>query len=442
MNIESDFFGFSTLENKALYMKEDFLHYLWKYQLFDLSKNQDYYKEDIQVISAGLHNQDEGPDFLNSQIRIDGQLWVGNVEIHIKSSDWYLHQHENDSNYDAVILHVVWEDDVEVFMRNDQPLPTLELKEIVDESLLEKYKKLTKTKNLWIPCEKQFRKVDEFLVGNWLERLYIERLERKSVWIEDLLRQYKNDWEAVLFLLLAKNFGLNKNGEAFLQMARKTPFSILRKERGESMQLSALLFGQSGFLKEEIEESYYQDLKSRYQYLCHKYRLTPITQNQFHFFRMRPANFPTIRIAQLSALYVKHENLFSKLMHANRVEEFYDLFNITIDEFWKTHYTFSKESKKSLKKLTKSFIDLVLINTIIPLQFAYQKAQNILDEEKLIDLLIQLKPEKNRIIAKFLEMKIQARNAFETQALLELKNNYCAKKRCLQCAIGNQLLRQ
>ena len=423
-------------------MKEDFLHYLWKYQLFDISKTQGNYQEDIQVISVGLHNQNTGPDFLNAKVRIDHQLWVGNVEIHLKSSDWYSHHHENDPNYDAVILHVVWEHDIDVFMKNEKPLPTLELKGSVEQSLLEKYSGLTDYSNYWIPCEKQLHKVDAFSINNWLERLCIERLERKSILIDSLLRQYKNDWEYVLFLLLSKNFGLNKNGDAFLQMAQRVPFSILRKERGESMQLLALIFGQSGFLEEEIEEPYYSDLKARYQYLRHKYELIPMARNQFQFFRMRPANFPTIRIAQLSTLYVKHENLFSKLMNENQLEEVYELFTISVDEFWKTHYTFLKESKKSSKKLTKLFVDLLIINTIIPLKFAYQKTQNILNEERLIDLLIQLKPEKNTIVTKFSELKIEAKNAFETQALLELKNNYCAKKRCLQCAIGNQLLRQ
>jgi hypothetical protein len=422
-------------------MKEDFLHYVWKYQLLDISQIQTIQHELLTVISPGMHNHDSGPDFLNARIQIEDQTWIGTVEIHLKSSDWYWHQHENDPNYDSVILHVVWDHDVEVFMKNEQALPTLELKHFVNADLLAKYQKLSQNPVHWIPCEQQMNQVDDFVRRNWLERLYIERLERKSIWIQSLLQQTKNDWDAVLFLLLAKNFGLNKNGDAFFQLAKSIPFSILRKEAYDAEKLNALFFGQAGFLEEIVQEPYTMELKKEYEYLKHKYALQSLTKQQFHFFRMRPSNFPTIRIAQLAALYSRSQSLFSQLMEARSSEVIYGLFGISLNDFWKTHYTFSKASKKSQKKLTTAFVDLLIINTIVPLQFAYQRMIGKHNEEAMLSLLASLKPEKNAIISKFEALNIPVENAFDSQALLELKNNYCAPKRCLECAIGNALLK-
>lgn len=422
-------------------MKEEFLHFLWQYKLLDVTRLKSTIGEDIQIVKSGTYNKNSGPDFLNAQLKINNQLWIGNVEIHINSSDWYLHMHEEDENYDAVILHAVWQHDADVYMKNNIPLPTLILKDFVANNLLNNYQKLFSKEQRFIPCENQIKEVDSFLFNNWLERLYFERLENKSVLIKELLTKSNNDYEAVLFQLLAKNFGLKVNGEAFLQLAQSFDFSILRKVRFNELQLSALLFGQAGFLNDEIEELYQKELKKEYDYIQHKYKLTPITNKKFHFFRMRPTNFPTIRIAQLVALFHKQENLFSKLMEINKIEDFYKLLSVEVNDFWKNHYTFETTSKKSAKKLTKPFIDLLLINTIIPLKFVYHKSRGEEAQENVLSLIKELKPEKNSIIAKFSELKIISKSAFESQALLELKNNYCTKKRCLQCAIGNSLIK-
>lgn len=423
-------------------MKEEFLHFLWQYKLFNSTNLISVKREIVEVIDSGSYNTNSGPDFLNAKLKIDEQLWVGNVEIHIKSSDWYAHHHEKDVNYDAVILHVVWEHDSDVFMKNNHPIPTVELQSFVQKEVLANYKKLFLKEQRWIPCEKQIAETSSFILNNWLERLYFERLENKSVVIKELLQKSNNNLEAVLFQLLAKNFGLKVNGEAFLQLAQSFDFSVLRKVRFNEEQLSALLFGQAGFLEQELEEAYYLQLQKEYAYIGHKYRLEPIAKHRFQFFRMRPNNFPTIRIAQLIALYNKYQNLFSRLIDVNKVESFYDLFTGEVNDFWKTHYTFETASKKTDKRLSKSFIDLLIINTIIPLKFVYEQARGEVDQEGLLQLIKQLKPENNSIISKFLELKIKANNAFESQALLELKNNYCAKKCCLQCAIGNSLLRK
>ena len=423
-------------------MKEEFLYYVWQYQLFSSVKLFTVNNVEVIVKKVGERNFNSGPDFLNAQLVIDQQLWVGNVEIHVTSSDWYAHNHENDSNYDAVILHVVWEHDATVFMKNNQPLPTLVLKDFVAKEVFENYQKLHLHKTQFIPCENQIGSVNDFIVINWLERLYFERLEQKSTVIHKLLQETNSDYEAVLFYLLAKNFGLKINGDAFFKLATSMDFSIVRKVSDNESTLMALLFGQAGFLEEEKALNYYKKLQSEYNYVKHKYQLKPISKNHFQFFRMRPQNFPTIRIAQLGALYVKHQQLFSKILSISKKDDFYKLFSVSVNDFWKTHYTFDSTSKKSAKKLSKSFIDLILINTIIPLQFVYLQNRGEAFEESILHLIQQISAEKNSIISNFSSLKIDAKNAQESQALLELKNNYCTKKRCLQCAIGNALLKK
>jgi hypothetical protein len=421
-------------------MKEDFLHYVWMYKLFEKENLFSTKNEKIHILKSGTHNLNAGPDFLNAKIEIDNQIWAGNVEIHLKSSDWYAHHHENDANYDATILHVVYEHDVDVYLKDNVVLSTLVLKDLIANDLLAQYQKLLHTTTSWIPCENQINSIDSFTLSNWKERLFFERLEQKSILIKGLLISQNNDFEAVLFQLLAKNFGLKINGDVFMLLAKSVDFSIIRKVRSNKHQFMALLFGQAGFFEEEVEDAYHKELQKEYTYLNHKYNLQPIANRQFSFFRMRPNNFPTIRIAQLVSLYHLHQNLFSKLIMVSKVEDFYSLFSITISEFWQTHYTFETPSKKSPKKLTKSFIDLLIINTVIPLKFVFEQSRGIVNEEDILTILNQIKPEKNSVISKFEDLKVISKSAFDTQALLELKNNYCTPKRCLECAIGVAVL--
>ncbi len=422
-------------------MNEDFLYYLWQYKLMPVNELVAVNNAKIVLKDTGNINNFSGPDFLNAQIFIDEQLWAGNVEMHLKSSDWYLHKHEQDVNYDNVILHVVWENDVDIFMKNNEPLPTLELKNIIHKKLIHDYKSLFLSDKEWISCEKQIKNVDKFLINNWLERLYFERLENKSSFINDVLKDNNFDFEATLFQLLAKNFGLKVNGDAFFRLAKSVDFSIIRKLSFNEKELSALFFGQAGFLEEDFQNSYQKELSLEYNYLKHKYDLVPLSKNNFQFFRMRPSNFPTIRIAQLVTLVNKNKGLFSKVLECKSLEDFYMLFSIEVNEFWKTHYTFSSKSKKSKKKITKSFINLLLINTIIPLKFVYSKYVRENFEETTLDLISEIKPEKNNIVTRFYNLNIKAKNALQSQSLLELKYNYCDKKRCLKCAVGNRILR-
>ena len=421
-------------------MKEDFLHYLWKFKKFDTLNLKTFNGEEITIINVGQYLELAGPDFFNAQIVIGNQKWAGNVEIHLKSSDWYVHHHERDEAYENVILHVVWEHDTEIFRSNNTEIPVLELKKYVDAATITNYKSLMSPKT-WIYCEKQLKEVKEFTLKNWQERLFFERLERKSNPIFELLKQTNNDWEAVLFCLLAKNFGLNTNGEIFLKIAQSIPFSIIRKESFEVENLEALLLGTAGLLDSEKEDNYYKDLKFRYFYLLHKYQIEKKLVEPVQFFKHRPDNFPTIRLSQLANLYHSRQNLFSIISTSNSVKSIYENFDVSTSDYWENHYQFDKESPKKKKKLSKSFVDLVLINTIVPIQFAYTKSQGKEISEALIQLLNEVAPEKNAILDKFSSFGIKSKNAFETQSLLQLKNEYCNKSRCLECAIGMELLK-
>jgi len=421
-------------------MKEDFLHYLWKFKKFDGLNLKSVQGEEITIIKTGDYLELAGPDFFNAHIEIGNQKWAGNVEIHLKSSDWYLHNHEKDAAYKNVILHVVWENDTAIFREDNTEIPVLVLKYYVSKEIIDNYNALVSPKT-WISCERQLKEIDKFVFKNWQERLFFERLERKSKFIDQLLEETNQDWEAVLFCLLAKNFGLNTNGNSFLQIAKAIPFSVIRKESFEVENLEALLFGTSGLLETEKEDVYYKDLKFRYFYLLHKYQIEKIYADPLQFFKLRPDNFPTIRLSQLASLYHRHQNLFSKIIDLKSIGEVYRLLNISASSYWQNHYQFDKESPNKSKMLSKPFIDLVVINTIIPLQFAYSNIRGESIAEDLIDFINEVDSEKNAIIDKFNSLGIKSQSAFESQALLELKNEYCERKACLKCAIGLELLK-
>ncbi len=422
-------------------MKEDFLHHLWQFKKFDIANLQTTKGESIQILNSGQYLQLTGPDFFNAQLIIGNQKWAGNVEIHLKSSDWYLHNHEKDSNYDSVILHVVWEHDVPIFRKDNSEIPTLELKECVTLSDLHKYQLLVSQKS-WIYCENEIGNVDDFIFKNWQERLFFERLERKSQLIFELVETSNQDWEAVLFCLIAKNFGLNTNGEMFYKIAKSIPFSVIRKESYSLDSLEALLLGQANLLSHDFQDSYANALQKSYHYLVEKYQLHEKVAGSVEFFKHRPDNFPTIRLAQLANLYFNRKNLFSLVVNCNSVNELYQVFNVGVSHYWQTHYSFDKGSSKKIKKLSKSFIDLLVINTIIPLRFAYAFSQKKEIAQELIDLSTSIPAEKNVIIEKFHSFGVKSQNVYESQSLLQLKKNYCDYKKCLDCAIGHFILKK
>lgn len=422
-------------------MQEDFLHYIWKHKKIELNNLKTTQGEVVLVSSVGQHNFNSGPDFFNAQLKIGEQLWAGNVEIHIKSSDWYLHNHEQDKAYDNVILHVVWEHDTDIFRKDNTPIPTVQLKEFTNKAVLQSYEKLLSKNGKWINCENDFAGVDDFLLNNWLERLYFERLERKTETIKTLLTETKNDWEAVFFIMLAKNFGLKVNGEAFYSLATSIDFSVVRKSQSHQETLEALFFGQAGLLEQDYEDAYYLNLVKDYQFLKQKHGLENKGVIPLQFFRLRPPNFPTIRLSQLARLYFEHKNLFSKVMETESLEVFYQIFKVPTSNFWKSHYTFQKTSKASTKTLSKSFIDLVLINTVLPIKFCYSKEKGEDLDTTILKIASQISSEKNSIIEAFNTLKKVSNSALQSQALLQLKNDYCSKNKCLQCAVGNSLIR-
>ncbi|GAB1858127.1 DUF2851 family protein [Flavobacteriaceae bacterium MHTCC 0001] len=421
-------------------MQEDFLHYLWRHKKFNQTNLKTVNNVALTIHSVGAYNLNSGPDFFNAQLTIGDQLWAGNAEIHIKSSDWFLHNHEQDAAYDNVILHVVWEHDTEVFRKDNSVIPTLELKNYIPSAALINYKKLFNSHQNWINCENDFAEIDDFVISNWLERLYFERLEQKSQNVFALLETSKNNWEAVFFKMLAKGFGLKVNSEAFYSLANSVDFSVLRKCQSQLETLEALFFGQSGLLNDAIEEPYYILLQKEYQFLKQKFQLNDTMVVAPSFFRLRPNNFPTIRLSQLAVILFVQKHLFSKVIEAQTVEDIYRLFSVGPSEFWQTHYTFSKVSKATKKTVSKSFIDLLIINTIVPVKFAYAKFKGKPIESDILNLLEVLPSEKNSIVDKFNSLRYVSKKALQSQALLQLKNEYCNKNKCLKCAVGHKLL--
>jgi hypothetical protein len=335
---------------------------------------------------------------------------------------------------------VVWEHDAPIFRKDSSEIPTLAIQKYVSNEVVQGYQSLLQQKR-WINCEKEIAATPDFILNQWLTRLYIERMERKADEIEDLLQISNNDWETVLFWLLAKNFGLNTNGVHFLTMAKSIPSAVIRKEAQSLKAMESLFFGQANLLALVFQDEYAKMLQQEFVYLQHKYGLEKNPFVAVTFFKHRPDNFPTIRLAELAALYHKESNLFSKLMHAKNTEAMYDLLSVSVSDYWTTHYTFDKISPKKRKTLSRSFLNLVLINTVLPIKYAYEKSRLKENEDMLFHFMEALPPEKNAIIEGFEALGVSATSAFESQALLQLKKEYCDAKKCLQCAIGNHILK-
>ena len=422
-------------------MREEFLHYIWQFQKFDKTQLKTVDGEPLEIYHPGSYNLDSGPDFFAAKLKIGDQLWAGNVEIHLKSSDWYAHRHQTDAHYDNVILHVVYEHDLDIFRKDESILPTLVLKAKISSGIQQNYLQLFEKDHDWINCEKFFPNFNDFDIENWLTRLYIERLEEKTKLIFDLLKQSKNDWEAVSFTLLAKNFGLNRNGDAFLNLANAIDFEVIRKLFQSQFQLEAILLGHAGLLEEDVEDNYFKSLKNEYKYLQNKFKIGSAIQTRPIFFRLRPDNFPTIRLVQLAAVFAKSGSVFTTLSKAKTKADIYKLFDIEIPEFWKTHYNFNSSHHPRQKKLSKSFIDLLIINTVIPMQYAFAK-KSFNENEHYLDLIAELGPEKNTVIEHFQQLKPKLfKNAMHSQALLQLKRTYCDGNQCLKCALGVKFIK-
>jgi hypothetical protein len=421
-------------------MTEAFLHHLWKFQLFSRQLLTTVEGEPIEVLKPGMHNTDAGPDFFNAQVKIGNTTWAGNVEIHLRSSDWNRHRHTNDAAYNNVVLHVVHEHDEEVYTRDNIKIITLELKGRFNPGLFQNYVGLVES-DRWIPCGNHIGKVDEFTVSGWLERLMVERLEQKTNAILDSLKQNKNNWEETFYCQLAKNFGFKTNALPFEMLAKSLPLSLLSKHKDHQNQLEALLFGQAGLLEKDFKDAWAAELKGEYGFLRKKYSLRPISGAQWKFLRLRPSNFPTIRIAQFAGLMHRSAGLFSQMMGKETLDDLQPIFRTGVSGYWKSHYTFDRPSPVHEKSMGEEALLNIFINTVVPFMFAYGKYRSEVTLcEKAVKFLEELAPEKNSIVARWNELGITSSDAGRTQALIQLKNEYCNRKKCLICSVGNKII--
>lgn len=422
-------------------MKEDFLHYVWKHKLFSQNNLETTEGETIDILNTGTHNIDAGPDFFNAKIKIGKTLWAGNVEIHLRSSDWQKHNHNADKAYDNTILHVVFDNDLKLTGKNSIRIPTLTLKEKINDKFIARYESLISSRHR-IPCEEEISKVSSFTIDAWLERMLVERLERKSIDILERLEQNKNNWEETFYHLLAKNFGFKLNAQPFEELARSLPLSILAKHRNNLLQTEAMLFGAAGLLGKKYTEEYPASLK-KFDFLKAKFKLADTIHSPWKFLRLRPANFPTIRIAQFAELVHRSSHLFSKILECDNIEQVVKLFDVSASQYWDSHYTFGKTSRTQKKNLGTTAIENIIINTAAPVIFAYGMHRNeIKYKETALKFLENIPSENNSIIRKWESLNIKSDNAFRSQALLELMNQYCVEKKCLFCSIGNKLITQ
>ena len=416
-------------------MKEEFLYYLWENRLIDKDL-QTTEGEAVTITATGYRNTDSGPDFLESKIMIGDKLWAGHVELHVKASDWNRHRHQTDKAYQNVILHVVYENDTKV-----NEIPTLELKGHFDESLFTQYERLVSSKT-WIPCEKSISQVPVFTRLSWLDRMAIERLESKSETVTKILEANQYDWEDTLYKLLMRYFGLKVNNEAFETLATLLPFKTLLKHADNLLQVEAMLLGCAGFLNKDFTDDYPQQLKREFAVMQAKFNLIAMPEERWKFMRMRPSNFPTLRLAQLAQLIHRNGCLFAKIREAKNVAEVKRLFDVKASEYWDSHYRLESPSESKPKHLGSATADILLINAVVPLLFCYGKLHK---DESVCDTAIQFledtEAEDNAIIRHYAQCGIKAENAMQTQALLHLYNMYCKRKRCLECRIGAVLLR-
>ncbi len=422
---------------------EDFLHYVWKFRLFDRMNLQTNDGEELEVFSAGVHNSDSGPDFQNARIRIGDTVWAGNVEVHLSSSDWQKHGHTADNAYDNVILHVVYRDDEPLMLSNGRRVPTLELQNRIPDDLYNRYHNLIFGNQTVIPCEANIASVDDITLHNWLTRVLIERLEKRSASVTAALDKNRGDWEETFYQFLAANFGFKTNALPFELLAKSLPQNILAKHKNNPLQIEALIFGQAGFLKDDVVDEYPQKLKKEYDFLQKKYKLIPVENHLWKFMRLRPQNFPTVRLAQFAALVVRSNHLFSKLLEIKDVKGLRGLFTeIKVNPYWEDHYRFDVKSAPSEKNLGQASVDILLLNTLVLFLFSYGKHNQIQHYiNRSLQLLEHIPNENNKIVKDFTNLGVKIKTAFESQALLELKNNYCNHKKCLQCGVGNKILK-
>ena len=429
---------------------EQLLHYVWKHKLFPLRPLTTTDGQTVEVIDPGLHNRNAGPDFFNAKIKIGNTLWVGNVEIHDRASDWFLHGHDQDSHYDNVILHVCGIVDVEAKNSRGEVLTQMQLD--VPRSVRVNYQQLITT-DTYPPCYRVIPTLSRLTVHSWMSALQTERLEQKTEAIAKRVDDCGGDWESAYFVTLARNYGFGINNDTFEQWARAIPLHDVDHHRDNLFQIEAIFMGQAGLLdidsvpkryqKDALGEDYFNKLREEYLYLAHKFNLQPIDWHLWRFLRLRPQNFPHIRISQLANLYYQHKAGLSQLLEADSIKAMNEILRIGVTPYWETHYTFGSTSTKNGKRLSPFSLNLLLINTAVPILFAYGRHKQ--DDtlcDRAFDILEQLKAEKNHIISMWQEVGLPVENAGDSQALIQLKKEYCDKKDCLRCRFGYEYLKK
>jgi len=429
---------------------EQLLHYTWKHKLYPLKELTTSDGQRVEIVDPGLHNRNAGPDFFNAKIRIGSTMWVGNVEIHDKSSDWYQHGHDKDSRYDNVVLHVAAELDTEVMKSNGEYVPQLQLS--VPDDVLTHYDELQKTDE-YPPCYKVIPHLSALIIHSWMAALQTERLEQKTEAIRKRAELCNGSWEDAYFVTLARNYGFGINGEVFEQWAYNIPLNAVAHHRDDLFQIEAIFMGQAGLLeldsipeyyqKDALNDGYFAKLRNEYQYLAHKFSMKPIDFKLWRFLRLRPQNFPHIRISQLANLYYQQKAGLSQLIECETLDELKQVLKSQVTPYWETHYTFGSTSPKNEKHLSYGSINLLMINTAIPMLFAYGRhtTKEVLCD-KAFDFLEQLKAENNHIIRMWQQVGLPVKTAGDSQALIQLKKEYCDKKECLRCRFGYEYLRR
>lgn len=421
-------------------MKEQFLHYAWKNRQFDTRELKTNSGETIEIIYPGDYNRDSGPDFLNAKIRIADQLWSGNVEIHLRSSDWNKHRHQHDRAYDNVILHVVYRSGETVSNAAGQDLPELCLGPRLDRAQYDRFMQLFASEDA-IPCAGRLHEIEPIRITGMLSRLLAERLERKVNLLGEELKRLKGDWEELFYRHVARQFGMKVNAEPFQWLAHAVPFRLIAKGRDNLLRTEALLFGQAGLLPEKRGDTYTNTLIREYRHQQAMHRFRPLAAHTWKFLRLRPNNFPTIRIAQLAALCHRHEKMFRTCLEAESLHELRAVFDVPVSPYWEKHYRFGRKSRPQAKRMGQQTIDILLINTVIPFRFLYgQMHDDTVMTDKAIRLLEEMEPEENRLLRAWEKYGIESRSAAESQALIELSTHYCARKKCLQCGVGVRLV--
>ena len=420
---------------------EQLLHYCWKHKIFPLQVLSTTDGREVEVLNPGIHNFDAGPDFSEAKIKIAGVVWVGNVELHIHSSDWYRHHHEGNPAYENIILHVVCDADDTVHYSDGKEIPQLQI--TIPEYVRKNYDDLLRTDS--IPqCKQIIGNLNKLQIHSWMSALQVERMEMRTEQIMNRRDILNKNWEDTLFVTVARSFGFGKNGNAFEHWAYSIPMSAVGKHKDSLFQIEAIFFGQAGLLdNEDITDEYYVKLKKEYQYLRKVFNLQPIDIHEWKFLRLRPQNFPHIRIAQLAMLYYKQQLNLSRILNASTIIDIRELLSTNVSGYWKTHYTFGgAPSSSSNKELSIASKDLLIINAIAPIVFCYGKYKDSTENcDYAIKLLESIKPEVNSIIRKWEEAGIKPENAADSQALLHLHNNYCLRRDCLRCRFGYEYIR-